>query len=437
MSFNITALNAFRNVNLGGNDAIANLGQEDNVVKNNTYYGGIGKVFRGDATKAENNAIRAELLRSLGNVFGLSGMSEKDGKVTFSKDFMDKLESYLGSAFKREDFGVGDDGTVSSGKPLTQRRIQAVERAVVSVSGLVDNAIAAAKTAATFPYGLVKDINYGTLDDLIESAMKAAGGDEALIGLLQKKAVIEPILVGGGSRIRAKEDVLKMVAALKANVDELRAATKGNQAIFKAGLRGLVELKGKAFTRGCITAIVREASAVKIGAMRKLSGLSNVEQIHKAVVEYHKHTLDIMMKTDALSSFKSRGAEEYAMARGFVGNLLLGRCTTAQLRGMYDALRSVSAGKTCQCYYLIGCGNYAKGDMDGQKIQAITSASDHVSSTMLDLSVTVSDVLGLEQFDIINYEGPTDDEMTGADIMSDLVYFADQELAEHDANDLE
>ena len=134
MSFDITALNAFRNVNLGGDKAIANLGEGDKVVKKNDYYGPIGKIFRGGAAKAANNAVRTELLRSLGNAFGLSGMSEKDGTVTFSKAFMDKLSDLLGPAFKRDDFGVGADGTVKSGKPLTQRRISAIVKQAKIVS---------------------------------------------------------------------------------------------------------------------------------------------------------------------------------------------------------------------------------------------------------------------------------------------------------------
>ena len=134
MSFDITALNAFRNVNLGGDKAIANLGEGEKVVKKNNYYGPLGKIFRGGATKAANNAVRTELLRSLGNAFGLSGMSETGGKTVFSGAFMDKLERLLGPAFKRDDFGVGADGTVKSGKPLTQRRITAIVKQAKIVS---------------------------------------------------------------------------------------------------------------------------------------------------------------------------------------------------------------------------------------------------------------------------------------------------------------
>lgn len=39
---------------------------------------------------------------------------------------MDKLEKLLGKELKRGDFGIGSDGTVTSGKPLTARRIRAI-----------------------------------------------------------------------------------------------------------------------------------------------------------------------------------------------------------------------------------------------------------------------------------------------------------------------
>ena len=134
MSFNISALDAFRNANLGGENAIANLGQGDKIVKKNDYHGGIGRLFRSGTTKAANNAVRTELLRSLGNAFDLKGVSEKDGKVSFSKEFIDKLARLIGPAFKREDFGIGDDGVVNSGKPLTQRRITAILKQAKIVS---------------------------------------------------------------------------------------------------------------------------------------------------------------------------------------------------------------------------------------------------------------------------------------------------------------
>ena len=81
MSFNISALNSFYNARLDGENALANLGEDNTIVKKNDYYGGIRRIFRSSSTKAANNAVRAELLRSLGQAFELDGVSEKDGKL--------------------------------------------------------------------------------------------------------------------------------------------------------------------------------------------------------------------------------------------------------------------------------------------------------------------------------------------------------------------
>ena len=128
MSFKISELNAFSDARLGtSNRAIANVGSGGKIVRNNTYYGFIGKAFRLSGAKAANNAVRTELLRALGKAFDLDGIGNNiEGKTTFSQKFMDKLSELLGPAFKRDDFGVGADGTVRSGKPLTQRRIKAI-----------------------------------------------------------------------------------------------------------------------------------------------------------------------------------------------------------------------------------------------------------------------------------------------------------------------
>lgn len=127
MPFDITALDTFRNAKLQGKDAIANIGADNTVTQKGSYHGKIGRIFRMPSTQAANNAARTELLRALGQAFGLEGMGQnKDGVTTFSKEFMTKLDELLGPNFKIGDFGIASDGTVASGKPLTQRRISAI-----------------------------------------------------------------------------------------------------------------------------------------------------------------------------------------------------------------------------------------------------------------------------------------------------------------------
>lgn len=140
MGFSIKALDNFRNVNFKDADAIVNIGKDNTVTKKNSYHGGVGRVFRRSTTEAANNAARTELLCSLGKAFGLNGMGlNKDGVTTFSKGFMDRLQKLLGNDFKRNDFGIANDGTVSSGKPLTQRRVSAiVKQAILASKGSYD-----------------------------------------------------------------------------------------------------------------------------------------------------------------------------------------------------------------------------------------------------------------------------------------------------------
>ena len=53
-------------------------------------------------------------------------MSESNGEVHFTREFMRKLEKLLGADFKRDDFKIDANGCVASGRPLTARRIRAI-----------------------------------------------------------------------------------------------------------------------------------------------------------------------------------------------------------------------------------------------------------------------------------------------------------------------
>ena len=79
--FNINALGAFRNVDFGNADAIVNIKQGGGVGQNGKLGNFFCKMFRSSATEANNNAARTELLRALGQGFGIEGMTEKGGKT--------------------------------------------------------------------------------------------------------------------------------------------------------------------------------------------------------------------------------------------------------------------------------------------------------------------------------------------------------------------
>ena len=128
-SMNSQPLNFLRTANFQNENTIANLKGKDGLDSAGVLSKNIFRSWtRTDTEKQANNEVRTALLKALGNAFGLAGMNESDGKVRFSAAFMDRLEQILGKGvFKKSDFGVtGPDGSVTSGKPLTQRRIRAI-----------------------------------------------------------------------------------------------------------------------------------------------------------------------------------------------------------------------------------------------------------------------------------------------------------------------
>ena len=136
MEINTTHLAMFRDVKLGSENAIANVGTDGKSVVQNKELGSLfSRLFRSKTEESLNNAARTALLKSLGQAFGLSGMTESGGTTKFSADFMKKLEGILGrDVLKTGDFKISSDGTVSSGKPLTKRRIDAIINKAVLVS---------------------------------------------------------------------------------------------------------------------------------------------------------------------------------------------------------------------------------------------------------------------------------------------------------------
>lgn len=127
MTINNQAYEAFSKTAFKSADAIANLDGKGGVKES----GKLGSIFsrlgRSDAERTNNNAVRTAFLKSLGQAFNLAGMNEADGKTTFTPEFVASLEKLLGrKVLKTADFKIAADGTVSSGKPLTQRRINEI-----------------------------------------------------------------------------------------------------------------------------------------------------------------------------------------------------------------------------------------------------------------------------------------------------------------------
>ena len=182
MQIDTGRLTMFRNVDFGNENAIANVNDgKTKLVKNSELGNLFGRLFRSGATEARNNAARTALLKSLGEAFGLGGMSESDGTIRFSKDFIAKLEEILGrDVLKTGDFKIRADGTVASGRPLTQRRINAIVNKAVLVGQGVYN---------YEDYKAKLDYVRNRLD-----AMQSGSGSRGVAGAREKFVLVEKMM---------------------------------------------------------------------------------------------------------------------------------------------------------------------------------------------------------------------------------------------------
>lgn len=128
LNFDISKVAMFRNATLANDDTMVNLDGNGGIKSAGQYQGRFSDYrHRTDTQRMNNNAVRTELLKALGQAFALEGMTEVGGVVRFSRQFMDRLQEILGNdVLKRGDFCVKDDGLVKSGRPLTKRRIEAI-----------------------------------------------------------------------------------------------------------------------------------------------------------------------------------------------------------------------------------------------------------------------------------------------------------------------
>ena len=134
MSVNLAALNMFRTAKDWTADSIANLDGGNAIKKAGEYGGAFSALGRSKIEKAANNEMRTELLKALGDAFGLQVLTDNDGKARFTRDFLRTLERNIGAEFKRDDFKLDADGYVCSGRPLTARRIKAIIAKVTSAT---------------------------------------------------------------------------------------------------------------------------------------------------------------------------------------------------------------------------------------------------------------------------------------------------------------
>lgn len=123
------ALKQYIDLNLGNPNAILKKGANNTIEQNGVYKGALSALKRTEAEQLDNNLARQQLLRALADAFeyGAAHGRGENGRLRFTDTFLEHVEERLGkSIFKLEDFGIDKKGYITSGKPLTQRRVKAI-----------------------------------------------------------------------------------------------------------------------------------------------------------------------------------------------------------------------------------------------------------------------------------------------------------------------
>ena len=186
----------------------------------------VAPLWRSRANKEANNIARDLFKQAVIDIFG--GLSQ------VPKNVMD--------AMLMKDYGVG--------KPLTARRILAVQTEVAKASARFDEALAAAKANCAEVYdayaiseghpGRSKHaVPKADLDRLVETAVKTALKDKDALEIVTKR--LPEILVQGNGELLSPESVKSKVAEIVKNVEDLRAASAGKKKLFMAGLQKMFD----------------------------------------------------------------------------------------------------------------------------------------------------------------------------------------------------
>ena len=340
----------------------------------------VAPLWRSQTNKEANNVARNLFRQAVIDIFG--------GLSNVPKNVMD--------AMLMKDFDVG--------KPLTARRILAVQAEVAKASAQFDTALAAAKSSCAEVYdkyaiyeGHQGRSTYAVpkadLDRLVETAVKTALKDKDALEVVTK--LLPKILVRGDAKLRSLDSVQSKVAELVQNVEELRTASAGNQAFFKAGLLMLKDLGGKSAQPGIIASIIHSVNAVSIGNIKKLSGSSSGLAIHKAVEQFTRLLEDLAVSSGAEAAFE--GTDEKVAIRDFIAHLVVAKCGRSAAAKIQSAINSQNAQKLVRIYTGFNNGNYPKdGILKGIQTH-ISLMAARASSMLNQLKLCVDVLMGIDE----------------------------------------
>ena len=219
----------------------------------------------------------------------------------------------------------------------------------------VRNAVDVAKTAfIDAKSATVNNVGEARLAENIEIAMKAVAGDADAMGVLCDASVIDEVLFNSNNQLRSPDEIARKALLVKANVEELRQATQGDKAMFDAGIKALPFFAGKTLPPGIIADLVRAVKAAKLDSVTGLNANSGVVDIHNAVHQIVRTTVQMTATAHILDSLHDLGEDGSAAVKNLISSFLFARIPANRLPTIRDALSSANATRLRSVYGYIG-----------------------------------------------------------------------------------
>lgn len=256
----------------------------------------------------------------------------------------------------------------------------------------------------------------------IETILMQAGEDQDVFELLKHENVCRELMINASAGLNSSDLIVANVDKLLANVAEVRAAAKGDDALAKAAVKALCNFGGKPVPAGVISKIFAAAKIANIDKLQKLKGSSSAKEFHAAMRQFVKALYDISGST-GFHSLPNRFGSAYGDAFNMlVATILASRCGASTLEAMKAGFSGVNAAKVLSVYKKVGNGAYSPREWDGvmkARMPALgASLTDACGQFAAGIAYARNEApVGVNALDVVDELG------TPQDILTDLVDF--------------
>ena len=245
------------------------------------------------------------------------------------------------------------------------------------------------------------DIQGQAVDKLLESART----DRDLLAFLQRgnePMIVQKLMLGDGNRLRSDAEIAKRLEALRGNINELRAAAKGDRRLFDTVMRALEPFEGKALKPGMITKMCEAAKKVDLGALKNVSANSSPARIAEALCAFEKGATQMVRETGILATMGPVvGGADLSACVSLGLSLICLRLEEDALRGLQAGLGSLNCAKFSVACELFHEMEFPEGNTQPQNVRAaISGVANSIgslfSSMRTGIEGAIVDALGVE-----------------------------------------